>query len=95
MGAPIDKYDPFGLYRKSLDIFHLSRGIADYVSYQKDLVNMRVSKKKADRYASDIVLDALGLVPKITQAVTQKNPAPAWDWPLPAPLSLTMGARYG
>ena len=74
MPAPIEKYDSFGLYRKSIEIFHLSRGIADHVTYHKDLMRMRISRRKVDRYASDLVMDSLGLVPKITEAITQTHP---------------------
>ncbi len=62
------------IYRKSMDIFKLSRHIASYISYDKDILSMHKSLKKADKYASNLVMDALGLVPKIAETENQKNP---------------------
>ena len=62
------------IYQKSLDIFKLSRRIASYITYDKDVIDMHRSRKKADRYASHIVMDALGLAPKIAKTELEKNP---------------------
>jgi len=62
------------IYQKSMDIFKLSRHIASYISYDKDILSMHKSLKKADKYASNLVMDALGLVPKIAETENQKNP---------------------
>ena len=62
------------IYQKSLDIFRLSRRIASYITYDKNILEMQRSKKKEYRYASNIVLDSLGLAPKIAETELQKNP---------------------
>lgn len=62
------------IYQKSMDIFKLSRHIASYISYDKDILSMHKSLKQADKYASNLVMDALGLVPKIAETENQKNP---------------------
>ena len=62
------------IYQKSIDIFKLSRHIASYISYDKDILTMHKSLKKSDHYASNLVMDALGLVPKIVETENQKNP---------------------
>lgn len=62
------------IYQKSLDIFKLSRHIASYISYDKDILSMHKSLKKTDRCASNLVMDALGLVPKIAEIENLKNP---------------------
>ena len=63
------------IYQKSLDIFKLSRRIASYITYDKDILSMYKSNKKADRYADSLVMDALGLVPKIAETENQNNPS--------------------
>jgi hypothetical protein len=63
------------IYQKSLDIFKLSRRIADYISYDKNILDLQKSKRKEYRYASHIVLDALGLAPKIAETELEKNPS--------------------
>jgi len=63
------------IYQKSLDIFKLSRLIADYISYDKNILDLQKSKRKEYRYASHIVLDALGLAPKIAETELEKNPS--------------------
>jgi DNA-binding XRE family transcriptional regulator len=63
------------IYQKSLDIFKLSRRIASYITYDKDMLSMYKSNNKADRYADSLVMDALGLVPRIVETENQVNPS--------------------
>ncbi len=62
------------IYQKSIDIFKLSRRIAAYITNDKDILSMYRSSKKADKYANNLVMGALGLVPKIAETESQKNP---------------------
>ena len=61
------------IYQKSLDIFKLSRYIASYITYDKDILSMYTSKKHLDKYADKLVIDALGLVPKIVETENETN----------------------
>ncbi len=61
------------VYTKALEIFRLSRGVAAYLSYDKNILQMQTHQGTVDFYAGDLVLDSLGLAPKIAAAETQKN----------------------
>ncbi|WP_066220782.1 hypothetical protein [Formosa haliotis] len=61
------------IYQKSLDIFKLSRHIASYITYDKDILSMHHSKNMSDRYADKLVMDAFGLVPKIVETENETN----------------------
>ena len=61
------------IYKKSLDIFDLSRRIASYITDDKDLISMYKSGSKSDNYADNLVLNAYRLVPKIVEAEIQDN----------------------
>lgn len=61
------------IYQKSLDIFKLSRHIASYITYDKDILSLHRSSRRIDRYADRLVMDALGLVPKIVETENQTN----------------------
>ena len=62
------------IYRKSLDIFNLSRRIANYITDDKDLISMYRSGTKTDNYADNLVMNAFRLVPKVVETETQSNP---------------------
>tara|TARA_R110001583_G_scaffold82774_1_gene219283 strand:+ start:17323 stop:17721 length:399 start_codon:yes stop_codon:yes gene_type:complete len=62
------------IYKKSIDIFKLSRQIASYVTNDKDVISMYRSGCKSDNYADNLVMNAFRLVPKIVEAETQENP---------------------
>jgi len=62
-------------YQKSLDVFKLSRSVVSYVTYDKDVIELQNSKTEVDTYASHIVMDALGLAPRIAETENQKNPS--------------------
>lgn len=62
------------IYQKAIDIFKLSRHVVSYVSHDKDMLELGNSKCQIDQYANNIVMDALGLAPKIAEAEFQKNP---------------------
>ncbi|MFB9053054.1 hypothetical protein ACFFVB_08155 [Formosa undariae] len=61
------------IYQKSLDVFKLSRHIASYITYDKDIIAMHNSKNYLDKYADKLVIDALGLVPKIVETENETN----------------------
>ena len=62
------------IYQKSLYIFKLSRHIASYISNDKSVLAMYLSMNKIDKYADNLVMNALGLVPKIVETECQENP---------------------
>lgn len=62
------------IYRKAIDIFKLSRHVVSYISYDKDVLALDKSDCQIDKYANSIVMDALGLAPKIAEAEFQQNP---------------------
>lgn len=62
------------IYRKSLDIFKLSRRVAAYITDDKDVISMYRSGNISDNYADNLVMNAFRLVPKIVEVETQDNP---------------------
>ena len=62
------------IYQKSIEIFRLTRRVASYVTNDKDIHAMHVSKIKSDKYADSLVIDSLGLVPKVVETEIQQNP---------------------
>ena len=62
------------IYRKSLDIFKLSRRVAAYITDDKDVISMYRSGNISDNYADNLVMNAFRLVPKIVETETQENP---------------------
>jgi hypothetical protein len=62
------------IYKKSLDIFRLSRRIASYITDDKDVVSMYRSGRLEDNYADNLVLNAFRLVPKIAETEIQVSP---------------------
>jgi hypothetical protein len=63
------------LYKKSLDIFKLSRSVASYITDDKDIISMYRSGNTSDNYADNLVLNAFRLVPKIVETESQENPS--------------------
>jgi hypothetical protein len=63
------------IYQKSIDIFKLSRHIASYITNDKNTLSMYLSDKVSDRYADNLVMNALGLVPKIVEVESEENPS--------------------
>lgn len=63
------------IYKKSLDIFRLSRSIASYITDDKDVISMYRSGSKIDNYADNLVMNAFHLVPKVVEVETQKSPS--------------------
>ena len=61
------------IYKKSLDIFKLSRRIAAYITDDKDVVSMYRSGSVADNYADNLVMNAFRLVPKIAETEIQQT----------------------
>lgn len=62
------------IYQKSLYIFKLARHIAAYISKDKSVMAMYLSMNKIDKYADNLVMNALRLVPKIVETECQENP---------------------
>ena len=62
------------IYKKSIDVFKLSRHVASYVTDDQDVFSMYRSGKKSDNYADNLVLNAFRLVPKIVETETEDNP---------------------
>jgi len=62
------------IYKKSIDIFKLSRRIASYITDDKDILSMYRSGSKSDNYADNLVINAFRLVPKIVETESQENP---------------------
>jgi len=63
------------IYQKSLYIFKLVRRITSYVTNDKNVLEMYVSNERSDRYADNLLINALGLVPKIVETECQENPS--------------------
>ncbi|MDO9273983.1 MAG: hypothetical protein Q7T92_00355 [Lutibacter sp.] len=63
------------IYQKSLDIFKLARRITSYITNDKDILAMYRSDKISYRYADNLLMNALGLVPKIVETECQENPS--------------------
>ena|SRR5210317_847996 len=61
------------LYKKSLDVFNLSRKVASYITDDKDLISMYRSGNRSDNYADNLVLNAFRLVPKVAEAESEEN----------------------
>ena len=61
------------IYKKSIDIFKLSRRVAAYITDDKDLISMYRSGSRSDNYADNLVLNAFRLVPKIVETEGQQN----------------------
>lgn len=62
------------IYQKSLYIFKLARRITSYVTNDKDVLSMYLSDKRSYRYADNLLMNALGLVPKIVETECEDNP---------------------
>ncbi|HAI44407.1 MAG TPA: hypothetical protein DCM40_43060, partial [Maribacter sp.] len=55
------------IYRKALELCTMSREIASYVSFNKDLVRLYESKSLRDIMANSILTDAILIPQKIAQ----------------------------
>lgn len=63
------------IYKKSIDIFKLSRSVATYITDDKDVISMHSSNNEIDNHADNLVMNALNLVPKVVEAETQESPS--------------------
>ncbi len=61
------------VYRKSLDLCKLSREIAAYVTYNKDLLRLYQSDSHRDIIADSLLTDAILIRQKIAQAEYSKS----------------------
>ena len=62
------------VYRKALDLCHISREIAAYVSYNKDLLHLYKSENLRDIIADAILTDAILIPQKIELAERWESP---------------------
>lgn len=62
------------IYTKSVEIFKLSRGVATYITDDKDVISMYRSGSKSDNYADNLVMNAFRLVPKIVETESKEIP---------------------
>lgn len=62
------------IYQKSLDVFKLSRRIASYITNDKSMLSLYNSVERSDRYVDSLVMNSLGLVPKIVETESEENP---------------------
>ncbi len=58
------------VYQKAISVFKLSRALAAFISDNKSVLAMHRSKNKTDRYAINLVMDAMSLAPKIALVTT-------------------------
>ena len=59
------------IYRKSLDVFQMSRRVAAYVTDDKNVISMYRSGEKEDNYADNLVMNSFRLVPKVVEVETE------------------------
>ncbi len=62
------------LYRKALDLCELSRAIASYVTYNKDLLKLYQSNSLRDIIADSLLTDAILIPQQIARAERTTNP---------------------
>ncbi len=62
-----------GIFKKSIEIFNLSRRIVSYITYDTDVISLHRSKKPINIYADRLVMNALSLVPKVTEIETESD----------------------
>ncbi|MBT8177947.1 MAG: hypothetical protein KJP14_12450 [Eudoraea sp.] len=62
------------LYRKALDLCELSRAIASYVTYNKDLLKLYQSNSLRDIIADSLLTDAILIPQQIARAEKSDNP---------------------
>ena len=58
----------FPIYKKALDLCQVSRALASYVSYNKDVFSLYKSNRHRDHIADAIITDAFLIPQKIAQA---------------------------
>ena len=71
-------YTNFGslpVYRKALELCHMSREIASYVTFNKNLLQLYKSASLRDTIANALLTDAILIPKKIALAETTANPS--------------------
>lgn len=61
------------IYQKSIGVFNLSRQIVAYLTNDKDVISLHTSKQEIDVYADRLILNSLGLIPKIVEIENEKS----------------------
>lgn len=61
------------VYRKSLALYDLSKAVAAYFSYDKDVFSMRSSNSLRDNLSDSLLTDADLIIQEITTAATSKS----------------------
>ncbi|MCM4168700.1 hypothetical protein KCTC52924_02392 [Arenibacter antarcticus] len=69
---PYKNLSSIPIYRKSLDLLHMSREIASYVSYNKDLLKLYQSNSLRDNIADSLLTDSI-LIPQQIAAAEQSE----------------------
>ncbi len=62
-----------GIYQKSITVFQLSRQIVSYLTNDKDVMSLHTSKEDIDIYADRLIVNSLGLIPKIVETENEKD----------------------
>jgi hypothetical protein len=61
------------IYCKALEIFKLSRNVASYISFDKNIIEMHQSTISKDVQAGILTMNSLALAPKIAAAETNSK----------------------
>lgn len=68
-----EKLSSLPVYRKALELCHLSREIASYVTFNKDLLHLCKSNSLRDHIADSLLTDTILIPKKIALATTSEN----------------------
>ena len=72
---PYKNFKSIPVYRKALDLCTISREIASFVSYNKDLLKLYQSNSLRDHIADSLLTDAILIPQQIAQAETSDSQA--------------------
>ncbi|UNY97371.1 hypothetical protein MQE36_09715 [Zhouia spongiae] len=61
------------IYKKALNIFGLSRAIANYIGNDKSILHLHHSSKKTDNYSASLVMESMSLSQKIVRSYTSEG----------------------
>ncbi len=72
---PYNQFNSVTFYKKALDLCNVSREIASFVSYNKDLLQLYKSNSLRDHIADCLLTDAILIPQQIEQAETSSSQA--------------------
>ena len=72
---PYNNFKSIPVYRKALDLCTISREIASFVSYNKDLLKLYQSNSLRDHIADSLLTDAILIPQQIAEAETSDSQA--------------------